>query len=74
MLLEQVGECFVGQFLKGRHPVAPQLLQLVECVVIEGDQLAHDRACSCVATDADSMARQRNRSGGEPAGRVVVKS
>jgi hypothetical protein len=38
---EHIGKCFVRQFLNGRHPVAPQLLQLVEGVVVEGDQLAH---------------------------------
>src|SRR5713226_4413208 len=41
VLLEQIGERFVGQFLNRRHPVAPKLLQLVEGVVVEGDQLAH---------------------------------
>jgi hypothetical protein len=41
MLLENIGESFVRQFLNGRHPVAPQLLQLVESIVVEGDQLAH---------------------------------
>ena len=45
MFPEQIGECFVRQLLDGRHAVARQLLQLVESVVIEGDQLAHDRAC-----------------------------
>jgi hypothetical protein len=39
---EQVGERFVGQFLKGRHPVAGKLRQLMKGVVVEGDQLAHD--------------------------------
>ena len=42
MFLEQIGERFVRQFLKGRHPVARELRQLVESVVVEGDQLAHD--------------------------------
>ena len=45
MLLQDVGERFVGQFLNGRHPVAPELLQFVERVVVEGDQLAHHGAC-----------------------------
>jgi hypothetical protein len=45
VLFEHVGKRFIRQFLKRRHPVAPELLQLVESVVIEGDQLAHDRAC-----------------------------
>ena len=49
VLLEEVGERFVGQFLKGRHPVARKLLQLVErcrrrrrsvcaCLKIRSDQ------------------------------------
>ena len=41
MLPEQIGECFVRQFLNGAHPVARQLLQLVESIIVEGDQLAH---------------------------------
>jgi hypothetical protein len=41
VLLQDVGERFVGQFLNGRHPVAPELLQFVEGFVIEGDQFAH---------------------------------
>ena len=40
MLLEQVGKGLVGQFLKCRHPVAAKLGQLVEGVVVEGDQFA----------------------------------
>jgi hypothetical protein len=41
MLPQEVGERFVRQFLKGRRSVARQLLQLVESIVVEGDQLAH---------------------------------
>jgi hypothetical protein len=41
VLFEQIGEGFVRQFLKGRHPVARKLRQFVRCVVIEGDQFAH---------------------------------
>src|SRR5258708_15479892 len=44
VLPEQIGEGLVRQLLDGRHPVAAELLQLVESVVVEGDQLAH--ACS----------------------------
>ncbi len=44
MLSEQIGERFVRQFLNRRHPVAPQLPQFVESIVVEGDQFAHDRA------------------------------
>ena len=40
MLLEQVGKGLVGQLLKCRHPVAPKLGELVERVVVEGDQFA----------------------------------
>jgi hypothetical protein len=38
---EQVGERFIRQFLKRRHPVTPKLLEFVGRVVIEGDQFAH---------------------------------
>ena len=41
MFPEHVGERFIGELLNGCHPVAPKLLQLVESVVVEGDQLAH---------------------------------
>ena len=41
MFSEKIGEGFVRQFLDGRHPVAPQLLQFVESIVVEGDQFAH---------------------------------
>src|SRR5581483_11338404 len=41
VLLQQVGKGLVGEFLKGRHPVACQLLELGGGVVIEGDQFAH---------------------------------
>ena len=50
VLSEQIGEGFVGQFLNIRHPVARQLLQLVECVIVKGDQFAHDRPASCIAS------------------------
>jgi PAS domain S-box-containing protein len=43
VLPEQIGEGFVREFLNGPHPVARQLLQLVEGVVVEVDQLAHAR-------------------------------
>jgi len=38
VLLEQVRKGFVGQFLKRPHPVARKLGQLVQRVVVEGDQ------------------------------------
>jgi hypothetical protein len=41
MLLQQVGERFIRQFLNRCHPVAPKLGQLVQRVLIERDQLAH---------------------------------
>jgi hypothetical protein len=47
VLLQDVGERFVRQFLDGGHPVAPELLQLFEGLVVEGDQLAHAFAGSC---------------------------
>ena len=43
MFLQEIGEGFVCQLLNSAHPVACELLQLVERVVIEGDQFAHDR-------------------------------
>ncbi len=45
MFPEQIGERFVRQFLNGRHPVARELFQLVERVVVEGDQFTHERIC-----------------------------
>ena len=41
MLLQEIGKGFIGQFLKRRHPVARQLPELVESVVVKGDQFAH---------------------------------
>ena len=40
MLPEQIGKCFIRQFLQGPHPVAPELCQLVVGIVVEGDQFA----------------------------------
>ena len=40
MFPEQVRKGFVGQFLKCRHPVTRKLGELVERVVVEGDQFA----------------------------------
>ena len=42
MLLHEVVEGFVGQFLKGRHAVARQLFELGGRIVIESNQFAHD--------------------------------
>jgi len=44
VLPKQIGERFIRQLLNGRHAIAPQLLQLVEGVIVEGDQFAHERA------------------------------
>ena len=41
MLLHQVGEGLVRQFLKRRHAVARQLLQLGKSVVVKFDQFTH---------------------------------
>ena len=41
VLSQQIGEGFVRQFLKGRHPVSRELFKFVEGVVVERDQLAH---------------------------------
>jgi hypothetical protein len=43
VLLEQIAESLVGQLLKIRHPVARELLEFVESVIVKGDQFAHDR-------------------------------
>jgi hypothetical protein len=37
VLLQDVGERFVRQFLDRGHPVAPELFQLFEGLVVEGD-------------------------------------
>lgn len=41
MLSKQVGKGFVGQFLEGPHSVAGELPQLVERIVVKGDQFTH---------------------------------
>src|SRR5206468_12875070 len=43
VLLEQVRKGFVGQFLKCRHPVTCKLGELVQRVIVEGDQFAQAR-------------------------------
>ena len=40
MLLEQVCKSLVRQLLECRHPIAPKLRELVERVILEGDQFA----------------------------------
>jgi len=40
VLPEQVGKGLVRQFLNGPHPVARKLRELVQRVVVEGDQFA----------------------------------
>jgi hypothetical protein len=52
MLPEQIGERLVGQFLNSCHPVARKLLQLVERIVVEGDQFAHALSAPSAATGA----------------------
>ena len=42
MLFQEVGEGFIGEFLRRRHTVATELSELVEGLVVELDQLAHD--------------------------------
>ncbi|MGM4891034.1 hypothetical protein [Tardiphaga sp. 839_C3_N1_4] len=42
MLLQEVGESLIGKFLRRRHTVATELDELVEGLVVEVDQLAHD--------------------------------
>jgi hypothetical protein len=74
VLPENISECFVGEFLDGRHPVAPQLLQLIEGIVVEGDQLAHQRPVFLRRKmDADSITVGGNRSGAEPVTHAVVE-
>jgi hypothetical protein len=55
MLLEEIGERLVRQFLKRRHPVARELLELVERIVVEGDQFAH-ASSPAAATEAFEIA------------------
>ena len=62
MLPEQIGKGFVGQFLKCPHPVARKLGQLVERVVVEGDQFAQARSTPAVRRHAHSMFRGGKRS------------
>jgi hypothetical protein len=49
VLPEQVGKSFVRQFLKGPHTVARKLGELVEGVVVEGDQFAQTRSTPAIA-------------------------
>ena len=66
VLPQQVGKGLVGQFLKRRHPVARKLGELVERVVVEGDQFA--QASSAPASGgAHAMTDDGNRSGQEQA-------
>ena len=41
MFLQNIGKSFIGQILNCRHPIAPKLGQLVERVIVEGDQFSH---------------------------------
>ena len=43
MLAQQVVERFVGEFLKGRHPVGCQVLKCGQRLVVEMDHLARHR-------------------------------
>ena len=65
MLPEQVGKGFVGQFLKGPHPVACKLGELVERVVVEGNQFAQNAINSSRRADAHAMIDHGNCSGQE---------
>jgi len=47
MLPEQVRERLVCEFLKGGHPVACELLQLIERIFVEVDQFAHGQPPTC---------------------------
>jgi hypothetical protein len=62
MLLEQISKGFIRQFLKIRHPVARELLELVERVIVKGDQFAHDRPAPA-SQARGSMTTDGNRSG-----------
>jgi hypothetical protein len=72
VLFQHVGKCFIRQFLDRCHPVASKLFQLVESVVVEGDQLPHHNA-RLSKIDAGSMAAGPNGSGREPALHRVVE-
>ncbi|MBN9011928.1 MAG: hypothetical protein J0H25_02525 [Rhizobiales bacterium] len=40
VFLEQVGKCFVDQFLERRHPAAAEIGQLDERIIVNLDSLA----------------------------------
>jgi len=72
MLPEQVAKGFVSQFLKIRHPVARELLELVESIIIEGDQFAHDWPASCIASMRFNNRRWKSfRLGTGPAAQIT---
>jgi len=72
VLLKHIRKGLVGQFLNRRHPVAAKLGQLVERVVVEGDQFAQASSSPGEVADACLMRICRNRSGPEPAQSLVV--
>jgi len=43
VFFQKIGEGFVRQLLKRRHPIAAELLEPVERGLVEFDQFAHDR-------------------------------
>jgi hypothetical protein len=60
MFFEDIRKGLIGQFLKRRHPIACKLGELVERVVIEGDQFA--QACRLQASDGWSSNPRRRKS------------
>ncbi|MEI8150604.1 MAG: hypothetical protein WCG92_03290 [Hyphomicrobiales bacterium] len=43
MLLQQIGESLIGQFLKGRHPIAGEQIERHPGFVVDVDPLARHR-------------------------------
>jgi hypothetical protein len=60
VLPEQIPKRFIRQFLKIRHPVARELLKLIERVIVKGDQFAHDRPASCIASMLFNIRRRKS--------------
>jgi hypothetical protein len=72
VLPEQIAKGFVRQFLKSRHPVARELLEFVESVIVKGDQFAHDRPASCIASMRFNSSRWKSfRLGTGPAAQII---
>jgi hypothetical protein len=74
VLLEQVGKSLIRQFLKGPHPVARKLGELVEGVLVEGDQFAQTRSTPAVERMSHAMIYAGDCSAQEQGQGAVVDS